>query len=75
MAFWRETKESPNIDRFPEPLFIVQRRDIGQRDDRADTRDSHQSARQITFARHHPYFVVQRISGNAECLVQRDERF
>jgi hypothetical protein len=41
MAFWREAKESPNIDRFPEPLFIVQRRDIGQRYDRADTRDSH----------------------------------
>ena len=47
---------------------------VCQRYDGSNTRDGHQSACQVTFARHGPYFIVQRISGNAQCLVQRDAR-
>ena len=75
MAFWREAKERTNINRSSEPFLIVQCRDVRQGDDRTYSGHGHQSARQITFARYGPYFVVQRISGNAECLVQRDECF
>ena len=63
MAFWCEAKERPNIDRFPEPFFIVQRRDVRQGDDRTYSGYGHQSARQITFARDGPYLLVQRVSG------------
>lgn len=75
MAFWCEAKESSDVDRFSEPLFIVQCRDICQGYDGSDTWDGHQSACQVTLARHDPYFIVQRVSGNAERLVQRDEHF
>ena len=75
MAFWCEAKERTNINRFSEPFLIVQCRDVRQGDDRTYSGYDHQSARQVTFARYGPYLLVQRVSGDTKCLVQRDERF